>query len=97
MSVEYRDFVYDLQGLPVTVGDRVAYAVTVGQSGNLRIGTVTEIVPPHQRFDRWDTEHEYPVPVPCKLRIAVEKSAFSDVDRPSLIQADFKRFVKLTA
>ena len=96
-KVEYVDYVNDLQGLPVVVGDRIAYAVTEGRSGNLRIGKVTEIRAAHERFESWDVDKEYGgTKVPCKLRIEVEKSAFSSIDKPSLIQADFKRFVRLT-
>lgn len=95
-KVEYVDYVNDLQGLPVVVGDRVAYAVTEGQSGNLRIGKVIEIRAAHDKFDSWDAEQKYPTRVPCKIRIEVEKSAFSSITKPSLIQADFKRFVRLT-
>ncbi len=96
MSVEYVDYVNDLQGLPVKVGDRIAYAVTEGRSGNLRIGKVIEIRAVHVRFDSWDEEKRHGTEVPCKLRVEVETSAFSSISKPSLIQADFKRFVRLT-
>lgn len=91
-------FVEDLRGSEVRVGDEIAYAVTVGRSGNLRIGTVVEIVDAHESFERWDKDHEYPNKVPTKLRVQVEKSAFGSLysDKPTLIDATFKRFVRLT-
>ena len=92
---EYVDYVKDLRGEKVVVGDTIAYAVTEGRSGNLRIGTLIEIVPEHVKYSKWDTDKEYGDTRPCKLRIEVEKSAFSSISKPSLIQADFKRFVKL--
>lgn len=90
-------YVEDLQNKEVRVGDRIAYAVTVGRSANVRIGKVVEIVWAHDSFERWDKEKEYPNQVPTKLKIAVEKSSFGSLysDKPTLIEAGFKRFVRL--
>jgi hypothetical protein len=93
---EYVDYVEDLRGEQVVVGDTIAYAVTEGRSGNLRIGTVIEIVPKRKTYYSWDTDKEHGNEKPCKLRVEVTKSAFSSIDKPSLIQASFKRFVKLS-
>lgn len=92
---EYVDYVKDLRGETVVVGDTIAYAVTEGRSGNLRIGTVIEIVPVKTKYYSWDDEKEHGSETPSKLRVQVTKSAFSSIDKPSLIQANFKRFVKL--
>lgn len=88
----------DLRDQPVKAGDLIAYAVTTGRSANVRIGRVVEIVWEHNRFDSsWDREHNYPTKVPTKLRVQVEQSAFGGLytDKPTLIEAGFKRFVKL--
>jgi hypothetical protein len=86
----------DLRGDYVKAGDTIAYAVTQGRSGQLRIGKVIEIVWEHDSFDRWDLEKEYPSTVPTKLRVQVESSAFGgNPERPTLIEAGFKRFVRL--
>lgn len=89
--------VEDLDGKQVGVGDRIAYAVTEGRSACVRIGTVVEIVEAHPYYEKWDKDKEYPSEVPTKLRVQVEKSAFGSLwsDKPTLIQASFKRFVKL--
>jgi len=92
---EYVDYVKDLRGEKVVVGDTIAYAAVDGRSANLRIGTVTKIVPEHIKFSKWDTDKKYGDTRPCKLWVEVEKSAFSGISKPALIQADFKRFVKL--
>jgi hypothetical protein len=86
----------DLDDKPVRAGDRIAYAVTQGRSGQLRIGTVLELVEAHESFERWDKEKKYPNKVPTKLRVLVDTSAFgSGPSKPVLIEAGFKRFVKL--
>lgn len=91
--------VEDPRGQQVGVGDTIAYAVTVGRSGNLRIGKIVEIVWAHPSFERWDKEKKYPNTVPTKLRVQVETSAFGSLysDKPTLIEAGFKRFVKLSS
>ena len=85
-------FVEDLQGKRVHVGDRIAYAVTEGRSANIRIGKVVEIVWEHEKVSK-----HWTATVPTKLRVQVEKSAFGSLysDKPTLIQASFKRFVRL--
>lgn len=88
------DFVLDLDDKEVRVGDRIAYAVTTGRSANVRIGVVVEIRWGHTRDDKyWGTNHK----VPTKLSVQVEKSSFAELwsDKPTLIEAGFKRFVKL--
>jgi hypothetical protein len=87
------DFVLDLDDKEVRVGDRIAYSVTTGRSANVRIGTVVEIVWAHEKEDRWG----YKDKKPTKLRVQVEKSSFAELwsDKPTLIEAGFKRFVKL--
>lgn len=90
--------VLDLNDDQVAVGDTIAYAVVQGRSANLRIGKIVEIVWAHDKFDSWDKEQKYPTKVPTKLRVSVDKSAFgSGPDRPTLIEAGFKRFVKMPA
>lgn len=89
------DYVEDLQGAKVVVGDTIAYAAIDGRSANLRIGTVIEIVPKHKKYDKWDADRRHGTDVPTKVRVEVSKSAFSSIDKPALIQASFKRFVKL--
>lgn len=81
----------DLTGRPVVVGDRIAYAATDGRSSGLRVGKITEIVEAHQKVEKyWTTE------VPTKLRVEVEvSSGFVTIGKPVLIEAGFKRFVKL--
>ena len=88
-------YVLDLDDKEVWPGDRIAYAVTTGRSANVRIGTVVEIVWEHTKDDKyWGSNHT----VPTKLKVQVEKSSFAELwsDKPTLIEAGFKRFVKLT-
>jgi hypothetical protein len=88
--------VEDLRGQQVGVGDTIAYAATDGRSGGLRIGKVIEIVWAHPSFQRWDKEREYPSTVPTKLRVQVEHTTgYSYIEKPALIHAEFKRFVKI--
>lgn len=97
-EVENVDFVVDLDGNEVRVGDRVAYAGVDGRSSGLRIGTVLDIRAKHDKFDRWDKLRQYPTSVPCKLRVDVEKSTgYADMEKPTLIQVSFKRFIKIGA
>lgn len=89
----------DLRGDPVGVGDTIAYAATDGHSGGLRVGKVVEIVEARNTFDRWDKEKEYPNKQPTKIRVSVEHTSglYSGVEgKTTLIQADFKRFVKVS-
>ena len=87
------DFVLDLDDRKVHVGDRIAYAVTTGRSANVRIGTVVEIVAAHEKPESYGYTRE----VPTKLKVKVEKSSFAELwsDKPTLIEAGFKRFVRL--
>lgn len=90
------DWVPDLDGKRVIAGMRIAYAATDGRSSGLRIGKVVEIVAARLSFYRWDKEKEYPNKVPCKLRVEVqESSGYGTPSKPVLIEAGFKRFVRL--
>lgn len=92
-EVENVDFVVDLDGNEVRVGDRVAYAAVDGRSGGLRIGKVLEIRAAHVKHEKhWDSD------VPCKLRVDVEKSTgYGGTEKPTLIHVSFRRFVKIGA
>ena len=96
-GVEGIDYVVDLDGKRAIVGDRVAYAVTDGRSGAMRIGKVIEIVPKREKYESWDTKKEYsPHKVPTKLRIEVQESTgYGTPAKPVLIESGFKRFVRL--
>lgn len=85
------DYVFDLAGAVVKVGDRVAYAATDGRSAGLRLGKVIEVRAAHVKKEtHWDSD------VPCKLRIEVEDtSGFSSINKPVLIATGMKRFVKI--
>lgn len=86
----------DLRGDYVKVGDTIAYGAVDGRSGMIRIGKVIEIVWHHKSFERWDKEKEYPNRVPTKLRVDVEySSGYTKPAKPVLIEAGFKRFVKV--
>jgi hypothetical protein len=86
------DSVPDLTGTDVKVGDRIAYAVTAGRSGCLRVGKVIEIVWGHHK----EPEKRWISPVPTKLRVEVEiSSSYGTPEKPVLIEAGFKRFVKI--
>ena len=89
------DFVLDLDDREVRVGDRIAYSVTEGRSACVRIGIVVDIVWKHEK-PAWKGS-DYMHTVPTKLRVQVEKSSFGSLysDKPTLIEAGFKRFVKL--
>lgn len=81
----------DLRGNPVGVGDTIAYAVTAGRSGAMRIGKVIEIVWAHEKVERYWKDN-----VPTKLRVEVsESSSYGKPSKPVLIEAGFKRFAKL--
>lgn len=86
----------DLRGEHVNVGDTIAYAAVDGRSAMIRIGTVTEIVWSHKRPDAYNSD--YLVEIPTKLRVEVDHSSgYGKPGKPVLIQADFKRFVKVAA
>lgn len=86
------DFVLDLDDKEVRVGDRIAYAATDGRSAGLRTGEVTEIVWAHEK----EESYGYKRKVPTKVRVLVEKSSgYWAPEKPVLIEAGFKRFVKL--
>lgn len=90
------DRVFDLRNEMVKVGDTIAYAATDGRSSGLRVGKVIEIVSEHQKFDSWDKEKEYPRTVPLKIRVLVDQSSgYWAPEKPVLIEAGFRRFVKL--
>ena len=86
------DFVLDLEDRVVRVGDRIAYAATDGRSAGLRTGKVTEIVPEHEKPESYG----YTRKVPTKIRVKVDKSSgYWAPEKPVLIEAGFKRFVRL--
>lgn len=86
----------DLRGDYVKVGDMIAYAATDGRSSGLRIGKVLEILPERETYHDWDTDKQYPRKVPTKLRVDVAFSTGYGVpEKPTLIEAGFKRFVKV--
>lgn len=90
-GVEGIDYVVDLDGKRVIVGDRVGYAVTDGRSGALRLGKVIEIRAAHKKVEKYWTNE-----VPTKLRIEVQESTgYGTPAKPVLIESGFKRFVRL--
>ncbi len=85
----------DLRGDLVQVGDTIAYGAVDGRSGMIRIGKVIEIVEGHEK--PYYKGSDYMVEVPTKLRIEVEfSSGYGKPEKPVLIQASFKRFVKVS-
>lgn len=87
----------DLRGNPVAVGDTIVYGATDGRSAGMRIGKVIEIVWAKESHHAWDTKKEYDqFTKPTKLRVEVEiSSGYDTPSKPVLIEAGFKRFVKL--
>lgn len=87
----------DLRGTPVGVGDTIVYGATDGRSAGLRIGKVTEIVWKREVYHDWDNEQQFSKrQIPTKLRVEVEvSSGYGTPEKPVLIEAGFKRFVKL--
>jgi hypothetical protein len=81
----------DIRGDLVSVGDTIAYAVREGNTAALRVGTVLEIVPKPKTYT---TKLESS---PYKLRVQVEwdNSLWGVPDKPSLIDANLRRFVKV--
>jgi hypothetical protein len=83
-----------LRGDLVGVGDTIAYGAVDGRSGMIHIGKVIEIVEGHEK--PYYKGSDYMVKVPTKLRIEVEySSGYGWPEKPVLIQASFKRFVKV--
>ena len=92
------DFVLDLEDRVVHVGDRIAYAATDGRSSGLRTGKVTDIIPAHTKYDSKADEREgrWGREVPTKIKVQVDKSSgYWAPEKPVLIEAGFKRFVRL--
>jgi hypothetical protein len=91
------DFVLDLEDRVVRVGDRIAYAATDGRSSGLRTGTVTAIIPAHTKYaSKADEREGWGRDVPAKIRVQVDKSSgYWAPEKPVLIEAGFKRFVRL--
>lgn len=86
----------DLRGNFVRVGDRIAYAATDGRSAGMRVGTVIEIVRAHEKPHKYKGEYLYTTKVPTKLRVSVDvSSGYWAPEKPVLIEAGFKRFVRL--
>ena len=87
--------VEDLRGVFVKEGDTIAYAATDGRSGGLRVGLVLEVIPAHTKHKKWGSD-TYPVEVPAKIKVAVQASSgYWAPEKPTLIQASFKRFVRI--
>lgn len=83
--------ILDLRGRTVVVGDRIAYSANDGDTAGLRTGTVLEIIPAHEKVEKYWTRK-----VPTKLRVEVEHSTgYSKPSKPVLIEAKLKRFVRL--
>lgn len=86
------EYIEDMLGHKVRPGDRIAYATTVGRSGELVIGKVVEFKWPKDRYSR-DPE----------LKIAVLEEAratgrrWGDLSKPTLIHANMKRFFHIEA
>lgn len=88
--------VTDLRGTPVKVGDTIVYGATDGRSAGLRIGKVIEIVWAHTKEHIVRGELYWTTDVPTKLKVQVEhNSGYCKIEKPTLIEAGFKRFVKL--
>lgn len=89
------EFVEDMLGKHVGIGDRIAYAVTAGRSGDLVVGEVVGFQWPKNLDNLYYDKPE--------LKIAVVEEARStggqwgDLTKPKLIHASFRRFVKLEA
>lgn len=82
----------DLRGDYVKVGDTIAYGAVDGRSGMIRVGKVIEIVEEHAKAESYG----YTRKVPTKLRVQVEfSSGYGLPGKPTLIEAGFKRFVKV--
>lgn len=78
----------DVRGDYVMVGDHIAYGAVDGRSGMIRVGKIIEIV--SGKVD------SYGDAIPTKLRVDVEySSGWGKPEKPVLIQASFKRFVKV--
>lgn len=90
--IEGVDFVRDLLGTQVVVGDEIVYGATDGRSGGIRVGKVTEIVAAHEKSESYG----YTRKVPCKLRVEVTASSgYWAPGKPVLIEVGLKRFVGL--
>jgi hypothetical protein len=86
--------VEDLRGEFVRVGDTIAYAVTAGRSGAMRVGEVIEILSEHHVSESYGWTRS----VPTKLRVEVNaSSSYGKPAKPVLIEAGLKRFVKVGA
>lgn len=84
----------DLRGDYVKVGDTIAYGAVDGRSGMIRVGKVIEIVATHEK--PYYTGSTFMQTVPTKLRVDVEfSSGYGLPGKPVLINAEFKRFVKV--
>lgn len=84
--------VEDMLGIKVVVGDRIAYAVTAGRSGDLVVGEVVGF-----QWSKAELNYSSPRHI-LKIKIKEEKRSTgysSHTGRPVLIHADMKRFVKM--
>ena len=91
------EVVEDLRGNTVNVGDTIVYGATDGRSAGLRIGKIIEIVWERAEYHKWDTKKEFSKHIiPTKLKVQVEyNNGYGKIEKPTLIEAAFKRFVLL--
>jgi len=90
-----KDYVEDLQGNMVQVGDTIVYGATDGRSGGIRVGKVIKLTPEHITTDDdryWGSGHKKP----AKLTVEVSASSgYWAPEKPTSIDASLKRFVRL--
>lgn len=80
--------VADIRGDLVGVGDTIAYSVRDGDMAGFRVGVISEVVPAKEGM--------YSTKVPTKLRVVVaHSSGYGLPEKPVLINASLKRFVKV--
>jgi len=87
MTAEERpvpESVLDAQGAKVHAGDRIAYAVRIGDSAGLQLGTVLAV--------QW-SKTGYGEPE-LKLKVQQERVKYRG-QRPGYLHANLKRFIKL--
>jgi len=85
--------VADLRGDLVSVGDKIAYATRAGSTASLTVGTILEIVPA-----KLAPEHSHRTVTPMKIRVQCEHESNGwTPERPVLIEARLRRFVKVGA
>lgn len=78
----------DITGQDLNVGDRIAYATSQSNSVEMKLGTITELVP--QKLDKYEWMQ------PVKIRVQVEETSarWGTPAKPVLI-TKLERVVKL--